>query len=154
MRIIDRCKHIFKLSQGKYIAPERLEEIYLRSHWVSQIFIDGRSTQATVVAIVVPDEEYIQRNFNFGKAKNFQELCLVDELKQLIMIDLHRLAKENKLKYYEMLSNIYIHHEPFSQQNGLITSTLKTRRLVAGQRFKTIIDSLYNVDKAKQSNVL
>ncbi|CAF1317974.1 unnamed protein product [Rotaria sordida] len=57
LRLIDRNKHIFKLSQGEYIAPERLEDIYLRSRWVSQIFVDGRSTEATVVAIVIPDED-------------------------------------------------------------------------------------------------
>ncbi|CAF3607696.1 unnamed protein product [Rotaria sp. Silwood1] len=58
LRLIDRSKHIFKLNQGEYIAPEHLEDIYLHSRWISQIFIDGCSTEATVVAIVVPDEEY------------------------------------------------------------------------------------------------
>ena len=142
MRLIDRSKHIFKLSQGEYIAPERLEDIYLRSRWISQMFIDGRSTEATVVAIVVPDEEYTRKNFTLTNEKSFEELCKNDELKQLIMIDMLRLSKENKLKYYETVSNIYVHHEPFSQQNGLVTSTLKTRRVAARQRFQPIINSL------------
>ncbi|CAF4549270.1 unnamed protein product, partial [Rotaria magnacalcarata] len=56
LRIIDRTKHIFKLNQGIYIAPERLENIYSRSQWIEQIFVDGISTEATVVAVVIPDE--------------------------------------------------------------------------------------------------
>ena len=50
LRIVDRTKHIFKLSQGKYVAPERLEDVYVRSLWVSQIFIDALSSEDAVVA--------------------------------------------------------------------------------------------------------
>lgn len=62
------------------------------------------------------------------------------------MDDLVRLAKANKLKYFETISNIYIHHEPFSVQNGLLTITLKTRRMTARKQFQTAIQSLYNVE--------
>ncbi|CAF2643038.1 unnamed protein product [Rotaria sp. Silwood2] len=146
LRIIDRSKHIFKLNQGEYIAPEHLEDVYLHSRWISQIFIDGCSTEATVVAIVVPNEEYVRKNFTSTGTKTFEEICKNNELKQLIMTDLLRLAKENKLKYFETMSNIYLHHESFSQQNGLITTTFKTRRVVARQRFQKIINSLYNIN--------
>ncbi|CAF1050773.1 unnamed protein product [Rotaria sordida] len=150
LRLIDRSKHIFKLNQGEYIAPERLEDIYLQSRWISQIFIDGCSTETTVVTIVVPDEEYVLKNFTSAGTKTFEELCKNNELKQLIMTDLLRLAKENKLKYFETMSNIYLHHEPFSQQNGLITTTFKTRRVIARQRFQTIINSLYNINEKQK----
>ncbi|CAF4644446.1 unnamed protein product [Rotaria sp. Silwood2] len=63
LQLIDCSKHIFKLNQGEYIAPEHLEDVYLHSRWISQIFIDGCSTEATVVAIVVPNEEYVRKNF-------------------------------------------------------------------------------------------
>ena len=55
IRIIDRKKHIFKLAQGIYIAPERLEKAYVKSKYVSQIFVDGESVETYLVAIVVPD---------------------------------------------------------------------------------------------------
>lgn len=139
-------KHIFKLSQGEYIAPERLEDFYKRSRWVSQIFVDGISTEASVVAIVIPNEEYVHVNFQTEK-KSFQELCQDEKLKDIILKDLQRLAKENHFKYYETVSNIHLHPKLFSQENGLITSTLKTRRAAARQHFRNIIRSLYALEE-------
>ncbi|CAF0927028.1 unnamed protein product [Adineta steineri] len=146
LRIIDRTKHIFKLSQGEYIAPERLEDGYIRSRWIEQLFVDGISTEATVVAIVVPDEEYVRSNFSKANANiSFEELCKDEKLKEIIFADLKRLAKDYKYKHYETISNIYVHPEPFSQENGLITSTLKTRRTAVRQYFQDIIHSLYEI---------
>lgn len=43
LKIIDRRKHIFKLSQGEYIVPEKIENIYIRSQYVEQVFVHGES---------------------------------------------------------------------------------------------------------------
>lgn len=45
LKIIDRKKHIFKLAQGEYIAPEKIENIYLRSEALAQVFVHGESLQ-------------------------------------------------------------------------------------------------------------
>lgn len=43
LRIIDRRKHIFKLSQGEYIVPEKIENIYTLSQYVNQVYVYGES---------------------------------------------------------------------------------------------------------------
>ena len=43
IRIIDRAKNIFKLSQGEYIAPEKLENMFIKSEWIAMIWIYGTS---------------------------------------------------------------------------------------------------------------
>lgn len=43
LKIIDRKRHIFKLSQGEYIVPEKIETIYLKSQYVHQVFTHGES---------------------------------------------------------------------------------------------------------------
>lgn len=51
LKIIDRRKHIFKLSQGEYIVPEKIENIYLRSQYVEQVFVYGESLKVTATEI-------------------------------------------------------------------------------------------------------
>ena len=61
LKIIDRKKNIFKLSQGEYIAAEKLENIYVNIDSIKQIFIYGDSLKSYLVAIVVPDKDEVKR---------------------------------------------------------------------------------------------
>eukprot|EP00116_Pleurobrachia_bachei_P001271 sb/3461533/ len=56
LKIIDRKKNIFKLSQGEYIAPEKIELLYERIPLVSQVCVYGNSTKNNLIALVIPDE--------------------------------------------------------------------------------------------------
>ena len=55
IRIIDRSKNIFKLSQGEYVAPEKIENVYIQSNYIAQCFIYGDSFKNYCVAIIVPE---------------------------------------------------------------------------------------------------
>jgi len=57
LTIIDRKKNIFKLSQGEYIAPEKLEARAQSSNFVAQAFIEGNSLKHQLVAVIVPDQD-------------------------------------------------------------------------------------------------
>lgn len=50
LKIIDRKKHIFKLSLGEYIAPEKIENIYVRSQYVAQVFVHGESLKVGCIS--------------------------------------------------------------------------------------------------------
>ncbi len=72
IKIIDRSKNIFKLSQGEYIAPEKIEQIMGLSKWIAQVFLYGDSFQNACVALVVPEEETVMKWASAnGKFKSF-----------------------------------------------------------------------------------
>ncbi|KAM4826671.1 long-chain-fatty-acid--CoA ligase 6 isoform 2-T2 [Thomomys bottae] len=146
LKIIDRKKHIFKLAQGEYVAPEKIENIYIRSEPVAQIYVHGDSLKAFLVGIVVPDPEvmpsWAQKR---GIEGEYTELCTSKELKKAILDDMVRLGKESGLYSFEQVKAIYIHCEMFSVQNGLLTPTLKAKRPELKEYFKTQIEELYSV---------
>lgn len=57
LKIIDRRKNIFKLSQGEYVAPEKLEQIYKTADGVGDIFVYGDSFKSVLVAILNVEKE-------------------------------------------------------------------------------------------------
>ena len=54
VKIIDRVKNIFKLSQGEYVAPEKLENVLVKNKYVEQVWIYGDSLQSYIVSVIVP----------------------------------------------------------------------------------------------------
>uniref|UniRef100_A0A8B9N037 Arachidonate--CoA ligase n=1 Tax=Accipiter nisus TaxID=211598 RepID=A0A8B9N037_9AVES len=144
LKIIDRKKHIFKLAQGEYIAPEKIENVYLRCEALAQVFVHGESLQAFLVAIVVPDPETLR---NWAKKKGFEgsyeELCKNKDLKKHILEDMVRIGKESGLKSFEQVKDIVMHTEMFSIENGLLTPTLKAKRPELRKYFQSQIDELY-----------
>ncbi|KAF6280952.1 hypothetical protein mRhiFer1_009328 [Rhinolophus ferrumequinum] len=145
LKIIDRKKHIFKLAQGEYVAPEKIENIYIRSEPVAQIYVHGDSLKAFLVGIVVPDPEimpaWAQKR---GIEGTYVELCANKELKKAILEDMMRLGKESGLHSFEQVKAIHIHSDMFSVQNGLLTPTLKAKRPELREYFKKQIEELYS----------
>ncbi|XP_073346379.1 long-chain-fatty-acid--CoA ligase 5 [Pagrus major] len=144
LKIVDRKKNIFKLAQGEYIAPEKIENVYVRSGPVAQVFVHGDSLQSCLVAIVVPDPEVLP-----GLAKtlscqgSIEELCKNTEVKKAILSDMTKLGKEAGLKSFEQVKDVYLHPEQFTIENGLLTPTLKAKRAELKTLFQPQIDKLY-----------
>jgi len=65
LKIIDRKKHIFKLSQGEYIVPEKIETIYIRSQYVQQVFVCGESLKASCLDLLYNDQNSQRPSFFF-----------------------------------------------------------------------------------------
>uniref|UniRef100_H3C276 Long-chain-fatty-acid--CoA ligase n=1 Tax=Tetraodon nigroviridis TaxID=99883 RepID=H3C276_TETNG len=144
LKITDRKKNIFKMAQGEYIAPERIEMIYNRSEPVAQIFVHGDSLKACLVAIVVPDSETLP---DWIKKKGIEGpptgLCKNQDVKRAIQEDILRLGREAGLKSFEQVKDITLHPEMFSIQNGLLTPTLKSKRVELRRYFRKQIDEMY-----------
>lgn len=109
LKIIDRKKHIFKLSQGEYIVPEKIENIYLRSQYVHQVFLHGESLKSCVVGIVIPDVDVVKCwAVENGIPGTLSVLCANPQVKQLIMDDMLAWGKEAGLKSFEQVNEIIL----------------------------------------------
>ncbi|ELR15814.1 acylCoA synthetase, putative [Acanthamoeba castellanii str. Neff] len=143
LKIIDRKKDIFKLSQGEYIAPDKLESAYVKSPFVAQIFIYGSSLKASLVAVVVPDPEIL---LPWAKEKaidgDLAELCRKDQVKKEIMASLKKAGEAAHLKGFERLADIHLEPEAFSSDNGLVTPTFKLKRPQLHEHYKEQIDTM------------
>lgn len=61
VKIIDRSKNIFKLSQGEYIAPEKIEQIMVLSPMIEQCFLYGDSFKNACVSVIIPDQDWVTK---------------------------------------------------------------------------------------------
>lgn len=144
LKVIDRKKNIFKLAQGEYIAPEKIETIYIRSSLVSQIFVHGETLRAFLVGVVVPDLDALPSfAAKIGVKGSIEELCQNQTIKKAILEDIQKTGTEGGLKSFEQVKCIHLHPEPFSIENGLLTPTLKAKRGDLAKHFGTQIKSLY-----------
>ncbi|KAF1516239.1 Long-chain-fatty-acid--CoA ligase 5, partial [Eudyptes chrysocome] len=145
LKIIDRKKNIFKLAQGEYIAPEKIENVYIRSAPVAQVFVHGESLRSFLIGIVVPDPETLPEfAAKLGIKGSYEDVCKNPAVKKAILEDMVRLGKEAGLKSFEQVKDLYIHTEMFSVENGLLTPTLKAKRAELVKLFQNQIEALYS----------
>lgn len=143
LQIIDRKKNLFKLSHGEYVAPEKIENILTQSRWIAQCFVYGDSLQNSLVAIVVPDEETVTVSWQTEKARTFQEICQLPELKEAIMKDINFLSKKNGFNGFEYVRAIHLEHRPFTVDNNLLTPTFKLKRQQCREAYQKEIELMY-----------
>ena len=114
LQIIDRKKNIFKLSQGEYVAPEKIENVLTQSLIISQAFVYGDSLQNSLVAIIIPEEEPVRALLeSLGEAAlakcSFSNICNNEKLKSIIIADMKRVGKSNGLHSFECVALIAQH---------------------------------------------
>ncbi|KAJ6828527.1 long chain acyl-CoA synthetase 4-like [Iris pallida] len=144
MKIIDRKKNIFKLSQGEYVAVENLENIYGLVADIDAIWIYGNSFESFLVAVINPNKEALERwAQGNGIRGDFSALCEHPKAKEYILGELAKIGKEKKLKGFEFIKAIHLDPEPFDMERDLLTPTYKKKRPQMLKHYKGIIEGLY-----------
>jgi long-chain acyl-CoA synthetase len=129
LKIVDRVKNIFKLAQGEYIAPEKIEVVYNKHELIAQSFVYGDSLKGCLVAIIVPDWDTAkgwaaQSGFT---VQSISELCDNVEIKNALLKILTTHGKTNGLKGFENVKGIHLVSEMFTPENGLLSPTFKLK---------------------------
>ncbi|KAF0901519.1 hypothetical protein E2562_003502 [Oryza meyeriana var. granulata] len=148
LKIIDRKKNIFKLSQGEYVAVENLENVYGVLQEIDSIWIYGNSFESFLVAVINPNQQTLERwAEQNGIAGSFSALCENSRAKEYILSELIKIAKEKKLKGYEFIKAIHLDPLPFDMERDLITPTYKKKRPQMLKHYQGTIDALYKAAK-------
>ncbi|CAL9148784.1 unnamed protein product, partial [Musa hybrid cultivar] len=127
LKIIDRKKNIFKLAQGEYIAPEKIENVYAKCKFVSQCFVYGDSLNSCLVAIVSVDQDILKAwaTSEGIKYEDLGHLCADRRARAAVLEDMDALGKQAQLRGFEFVKAVTLVLEPFSLENGLLTPTFK-----------------------------
>ena len=144
LKIVDRVKEIFKLSQGEYIIPAKLESVYSKSIYVSQIMIYGNPTKNKIIGIIIPDKKKCAEELNMS----IEDLVKDNKNKDLINLivkDFENLAKEAEFNGLERLKYIIIDFDEFTNSNNCLTPTMKIIRKNVEKKYKERIDNLYDL---------
>jgi len=154
LMVVDRIRSIFKLSQGEFVAAELLTQALERAPLVSQIFVYGDSTRRFLVAVVVPNKAEVAKFLGVeGRIgdEEFKEACESKVLKEEMMKQLADCVVEQQLPGYEKVKNVYLEPEEWNMANELLTPTLKLKRKQLTEKYRDIIERLY--DELAQQNL-
>ncbi len=144
--IIDRIKNLLKLSQGEYVAVEKVENILLQSVLVSQLCVYGDSNQNKLVAVVVPDSDALKDWVSKRGNANTSRIALVDA----ILEDFESLSRKANLMKFEyvygiILVDISVPENVWSVENGMLTPTMKLKRNLVRDKYLNEINEVYKV---------
>ncbi|KXS18116.1 acetyl-CoA synthetase-like protein [Gonapodya prolifera JEL478] len=139
IKLVDRVSNIFKLAQGEFIVPDKIERVYEQNRSVSQCFIDGNRSGTSVVAIVVPHESALRDLARkAGKADastSLADLCKDRAVAAEVLKVLQAFGHAQELKGFEQAKTLVLDPEGFSEENGLLTQSSKRRRAQIRARF-------------------
>lgn len=160
--IVDRVKNFFKLAQGEYITPEKIENTYLSGNSIlTQCFVHGESTHDFLVAVIGVDPDKIVQFLvkNCGAQKRdlvlpekMLEVANIKENRKRLLSVLNRNVKG--LIGFEYIQNLYVEFEPLRLERDVITPTVKIRRPIAAKFFAPQIKAMYDEKKLLSSSKL
>ncbi|OAA34963.1 long-chain-fatty-acid--CoA ligase FAA2 [Metarhizium rileyi] len=157
-KIIDRKKNVLKLSQGEYISPERIENVYAANiSLINMGYVHGDAKESSLVAIFGVDPE----NFPAWASKLLGRTVSTEpgemrtaakdpKVRQAFLKLLDNVGRKHKFNSFEKVKGVYLDVEPFSIENELLTPTLKLKRPQAAKKYRAEIDAMYaEINKAQ-----
>lgn len=138
----ERIKDLYKTSNGKYIAPQAIETHIAGDKYIDMIAVIG-DDRKFVSALIVPDYKALE---DYAKSQNIQyktreELLLNQDIYN--MFDSRIELLQANFAPYEKIKRFTLLSEPFSMETGELTNTLKLKRKVISDKYKDIIDKMY-----------
>jgi long-chain acyl-CoA synthetase len=141
--VTDRLKDLFKLSNGKYVAPLQVESLLKQSALISQAVVVG-SGRKQVGALIVPDWDALKEAMKDEGAtvtdRSREELALDPAFVKRVQRDAVDLTRE--MNDHERVKRVYLVPREFSIDKNEMTPTLKIKRSVIDEKYDEVIDRI------------
>ncbi len=145
LKITDRLKNIIVNSFGKNIFPTQVENAYLQSRRIEQIFIIG-DKRDYLTAIIIPSKDELKEAFGKDEAyfTNDDKWITEPEILNWIKAETNKYAVG--LAKFERIKNFIVKRNPFSIDDGEMTPKMSVKRKVVEKKFAEEIDAMYKDD--------
>lgn len=145
--ITDRKKDLIKTAGGKFVAPQKLENLFVTDPAVSQAFVYGEK-RPYCVALIVPNLDHLRRYAQEQEIAGRSVQELIRDPRVMTWYWQRVDAKQQGLASFEQVKKIALLDQEFSQASGELTPTLKAKRSVIAQRYEALLASLYQTGAA------
>jgi long-chain acyl-CoA synthetase len=142
LMVTDRKNEIFKLSNGKFITPQLIENTFKESPLIDQIMVVG-AHEKFASALISPDFKYFGEMRSAGKLLFSDNMQLV-ELPEIMSVFSEEIKRMNgRLNTYERIKRFRLVPEEWGPLTGELSPTLKLRRQFITDKYRVLLDQVY-----------
>lgn len=148
LKITDRIKNMLVNSFGKNVYPTPIENTYLQSNRIDQIFLIGDKREY-ITAIIVPSKENMMEKFGLTEDyfQNSDTFIRDEHILEWVQEDIRKYS--NELAKFERIKGFILKRNPFTIDDGEMTPTLKIKRRVVEKKFAAEIDEMYLLEEVE-----
>ena len=149
LKITDRKKEIFKLSSGKYIAPQVIENKFKESVFIEQVMVFGENQKFTS-AIILPEFLYLRNWCTIHGIKYSDNKELIKDKKVINRIQQEVSELNNQLGQAEQVKRFRLIFDEWSPLTGELSPTLKLKRKFLLEKYNDIFKEIFSVENNKE----
>ncbi len=141
--ITDRKKEIFKLSNGKFVAPQPIENKIKESVFIDQVMVVGEN-EKFASALLVPDSKYLKEwcaSKNLSTGSSLKEWISQPEVMAVFNEEISKINQS--LSDWERISRFKIVPDEWSPATGELSASLKLKRRVVESKYPDLLDAIY-----------
>ncbi|MCX7986628.1 MAG: long-chain fatty acid--CoA ligase [Bacteroidales bacterium] len=142
LKITDRKKEIFKLSSGKYVAPQPIENLLKESEFIEQAIVIGEN-EKFASALILPNFYYLHSWCAYHKIhfQDNEDLIKIPQIQSLFQDVVSKVNQQ--LGQTEQIKRIRLLSTPWSYETGELSPTLKLKRKFIQHKYRAIINEIY-----------
>ena len=143
LMVTDRKKEIFKLSSGKFIAPQVIENKIKELNCIDQIMVIGEH-EKFASALISPNFTYINDwcDQNDLKYNSNEEIIQIPEVYSLMQHDIKDFNK--KVAKAEQILKFKLIADEWTPASGELSPTLKLKRKFIAEKYRDLIEQIYS----------